>query len=138
MSEPTTSRRSGGRAARQAMRAAHAVDRVTYLTRTMQPYEIVSEEGLATIEANAETILADIGVEIRDYPSALPVFAAAGADVQGTRVRFPRGLCRSIVQASAPAQYTQHARNPENNVEIGGKHTVFAPNYGSPFVHDLD
>ena len=138
MSEPTTSRRSGGRAARQAMRAAHAVDRVTYLTRTMQPYEIVSEEGLATIEANAETILAEIGVEIRDYPSALPVFAAAGADVQGTRVRFPRGLCRNIVQASAPAQYTQHARNPENNVEIGGKHTVFAPNYGSPFVHDLD
>jgi trimethylamine--corrinoid protein Co-methyltransferase len=138
MSEPTTSRRSGGRAARQAMRAAHAVERVTYITRTMQPYEIVSEEGLAIIEDNAEAILSEIGVEIRDYPSALPVFAAAGADVQGTRVRFPRGLCRSIVQASAPAQYTQHARNPENNVEIGGKHTVFAPNYGSPFVHDLD
>ncbi len=138
MSEPTTSRRGGGRAARQAMRAAQSVERVTYLTRTMEPYEIVSEEGLSIIEDNAETILAEIGVEIRDYPSALPVFAAAGAEVNGTRVRFPRGLCRSIVQASAPAQYTQHARNPENNVEIGGKHTVFAPNYGSPFVHDLD
>jgi trimethylamine--corrinoid protein Co-methyltransferase len=120
------------------MRAAQSVERVTYLTRTMEPYEIVSEEGLSIIEDNAETILAEIGVEIRDYPSALPVFAAAGAEVNGTRVRFPRGLCRSIVQASAPAQYTQHARNPENNVEIGGKHTVFAPNYGSPFVHDLD
>ena len=34
--------------------------------------------------------------------------------------------------------YTQHARNPANNVQIGGDATVFAPNYGSPFVHDLD
>lgn len=131
-------RRGGGRAARQAMRAAHAVDRVTYLTRTMKPYEIVSDEGLAIIEENAETILAEIGVEIRDYPSALPIFAAAGAEVSGTRVRFPRGLCRSIVQTSAPRLYTQSARNPMNDVVIGGDHTVFAPNYGSPFVHDLD
>ena len=56
----------------------------------------------------------------------------------GTRVRFPRGLCRQIVQATAPAVYTQHARNPEHNVQIGGDATVFAPNYGSPFAHDLD
>ena len=32
----------------------------------------------------------------------------------------------------------QHARNPAHNVTIGGDATVFAPNYGSPFVHDLD
>ena len=137
MSEPTASRRSGGRAGRQALRASHVADRVAYLTRTMTPFEIVSEEGLAILEHNADTILQEVGVEIRDYPEALPRFAAAGADVQGTRVRFPRGMCREIVQ-QAPAQYTQHARNPLNNVEIGGKHTVFAPNYGSPFVYDID
>jgi len=138
MTEPTTARRSGGRAGRQALRASHAVERAAYLTRSMKPYEIVSDEGLALIEEAAEIILADIGVEIRDYDEALPLFAAAGADVVGTRVRFPRGLCRSIVTATAPAIYTQHARNPINSVQIGGNHTVFAPNYGSPFVHDLD
>ncbi len=42
------------------------------------------------------------------------------------------------MQATAPRQFTQYARNPERNVEIGGMHTVFAPNYGSPFVRDLD
>jgi len=42
------------------------------------------------------------------------------------------------VQASAPAIYTQHGRNGERNVQIGGDATVFAPNYGSPFVHDID
>ena len=64
-------------------------------------------------------------------------FADAGADVDGTRVRFPRGLARKLV-STAPAQYTQHARNPVNSVQVGGDATVFAPNYGSPFVHDLD
>ena len=75
---------------------------------------------------------------MRDYPSALTRFADAGAEVDGNRVRFPRGMCRSIVQASAPATYVQHARNPANSVTIGGDTTVFAPNYGSPFVVDLD
>ena len=109
-----------------------------FLTRTMKPFEIVSEEGLALLEWNADSILEQVGVEIRDYPSALKVFGDAGADVQGTRVRFPRGLCRQIVMATAPATYIQHGRNPERNVQIGGNATVFAPNYGSPFAFDLD
>ena len=40
--------------------------------------------------------------------------------------------------ATAPASYVQHARNPDRSVTIGGDTTVFAPNYGSPFVFDLD
>lgn len=133
-----TGRRSGGRAGRQALRASHVVEAETYLTRTMKPFEIVSDEGLAIIEHNAETILHEVGVEIRDYPSALKVFADAGASVEGTRVHFPRGMCRQIVQASAPREYIQHARNPLKSVRIGGDATVFAPNYGSPFAFDLD
>ena len=71
-------------------------------------------------------------------PEALDILKKGGAEVDGVRVRFPRGLCRSIIQASAPREYTQHARNPANNVQIGGKNTVFVPAYGSPFVFDLD
>ncbi|MBA3605912.1 MAG: trimethylamine methyltransferase family protein, partial [Acidimicrobiia bacterium] len=129
-------RRGGGRAGRQSARVVLA--RQPFLTRTLTPVELVSEEGLELLEDNADTILEEVGVEIRDYPSALERFAAAGADVVGTRARFPRGLCRSIVQASAPHVYTQHARNATNSVQVGGDATVFAPNYGSPFVHDLD
>ena len=105
------------------MRASHVIERVPYLTRTMQPFEIVGEEGLATIEAAADTILEEVGVEIRDYPEALPIFAAGGAHVEGTRVRFPRGMCREIVSKNAPATYVQHARNPANNVVIGANNT---------------
>ena len=61
----------------------------------------------------------------------------AGADVKGDRVHFPRGLPRSLLK-TAPSIYTQHARNPERSVQIGGNATVFAPVYGPPFVRDLD
>ncbi|MGH9133483.1 MAG: trimethylamine methyltransferase family protein [Ilumatobacteraceae bacterium] len=135
---PPTGRRGGGRAGRQSQRAAAVVDRAPFITRRLTPVELVSAEGLELLEHNADTILEEVGVEIRDYPSAVSRFAEAGADVDGTRVRFARGMCRQIVQASAPAVYTQSARNPDHDVQIGGDATVFAPNYGSPFVHDLE
>jgi trimethylamine--corrinoid protein Co-methyltransferase len=130
--------RTGGRAGRQAARLAAQVEHVPYLTRTLQPYEVLDDEGLSIIEHNADTILEEVGVIVRDHPDTVARFAAAGADVDGDLVRFPRGMCRSIVQATAPSTYTQHARNPARSVQIGGDAIVFAPNYGSPFVHDLD
>jgi len=133
-----TGRRGGGREARRTLRAGGVTGAASFLTRATKPFELVSDEGLELLEHNADTILEQIGVEIRDYPSAIERFREAGADVQGTRVRFPRGLCRRIVQSSVPATYTQHGRNPERSVQIGGDATVFVPNYGSPFVHDID
>src|SRR6186713_1030601 len=137
MSE-TRSRRAGGRAARQAARMHAHVERVPFLTRTMAPVEMLSEEGLATIEANADRILQEVGIEFHDAPDALELFTGAGADVAGERVRFPSGLCRSLVQATAPEQFTQVARNRANDAVFGGQGTIFAPAYGSPFVRDLD
>jgi trimethylamine--corrinoid protein Co-methyltransferase len=132
-------RRSGGRAARQAARAAQHAERVPFLTRTLTPFEVLSDEGLETIEHNADTILEEVGVIFRDAPDAVRLLRDAGADVVGDDlVRFPRGMTRKIIQGSAPATFTQHARNPANTVEIGGMHTVLAPAYGSPFVLDMD
>jgi trimethylamine--corrinoid protein Co-methyltransferase len=138
MTDEPRRQRSGGRAARQAARLHRHIERDPFLTRTMAPFEVLGEEGLSLIERNADTILAEVGLEFRGDPVALALLGDAGADVDGERVRFPAGMCRSIVRATAPRQFTQHARNPANSVEIGGQHTVFAPNYGSPFVHDLD
>jgi trimethylamine--corrinoid protein Co-methyltransferase len=132
-------RRTGGRAARQAARAAQHAERVPFLTRTMKPFEVLSEEGLELIERNADTILEEVGIVFRDAPDAVRLLKEAGADVEGEDlVRFPRGMARTIIQASAPSRFTQHARNPANSVEIGGMNTVLAPAYGSPFVLDID
>ncbi len=135
---PARSGRSGGgRSARQAKRSAAAVV-APYLTRTLPPVEVLDEAGLAQIEENAETILSEIGIAFQEFPEALELWRQAGAQVEGELVKFPRGLCRQIVQQNAPASFIQEARNPARNVKIGGNATVFAPNYGSPFVTDLD
>jgi trimethylamine--corrinoid protein Co-methyltransferase len=138
MMDESPRHRAGGRAARQAARLHRHVERVPFLTRTLAPFEVLDEEGLSLIERNADTILEEVGLEFRGDPVALGLLRDAGADVDGELVRFPRGMCRGIVRASAPRQFTQHARNGASSVEIGGPHMVFAPNYGSPFVRDLD
>ena len=131
-------RGGGGRAGRQAARAARGAVTQAYITRTMAPVSVLDEAGLTQIEENAEVILSEVGIQFNDYPSALELLADAGCRVEDEMVYFPKGLAREIVQKNAPAEYTQHARNPERNVQIGGNNTVFAPNYGSPFVTDLD
>jgi trimethylamine--corrinoid protein Co-methyltransferase len=138
MTDTAPRRRAGGREARLAARAHAHVERQPFLTRKLAPFEVLDEEGLSLIEHNADTILQEVGLEFRGDPEALRTLRDAGADVQGERVRFPRGMCRQIVQATAPREFTQLARNAANSVRIGGRHTVLAPNYGSPFVRDLD
>jgi trimethylamine---corrinoid protein Co-methyltransferase len=126
-----------GREARKAARLLRAASSIPYISRNIPPTNLLSEEALVIIEANAETILQEIGIEFRDYPLAHALFKAAGADSKGDRIRFPKGLARSLCK-TAPSTYIQHARNSARNVEIGGNKTVFAPVYGSPFVHDID
>jgi trimethylamine---corrinoid protein Co-methyltransferase len=138
MSDAPRARRTGGRAGRAAVRAAHAVEAVPYITRTLAPFEVLTEEGLSVIEDNAETILERVGIDFKGAPDALALLGAAGAGIEGERVRFPRGMCREVIRASAPSVFVQHARNPAHDVQIGGDATVFAPAYGSPFVRDLD
>ncbi|MGZ4137039.1 MAG: trimethylamine methyltransferase family protein [Actinomycetota bacterium] len=138
MTTEARGRRSGGHAGRQAARMHAVAAKVPFISRTLRPFEVLSEEGLATIEENAETILEQVGIEFRGDEDALRLWKDAGADVDGERVRFPRGMCRRIVQDTAPAEFTQLARNHANDAHIGGTSTVFAPCYGTPFVRDLD
>jgi trimethylamine--corrinoid protein Co-methyltransferase len=130
-------RRGGGGAARRAERTAVRVEFARYIERNIPNLEILNEEALAIIEANAETVLEEIGVNFVENPAALELWRQAGADVQGERVRIPRGLARQLC-ATAPGEFIQHARNPERNVVIGGRNLVLAPVYGPPFVRDLN
>ena len=127
--------RGGGGAARRAERSAVSFETARYIERNIPNFEILTEEALEIIEHNAETVLEEIGVNFVENPSALKLWRDAGADVEGERVRIPRGLARQLC-ATAPSSYTQHARNPERNVVVGGKNLVLAPVYGPPFVRD--
>lgn len=131
-----TRRRGGGRTAR---RVAGDVDQTVsgIFLRRIPAYELLSEEALVALEEQADWILAEIGVDFRGDAEALRLFAAAGCDVAGERVRFPPGLARALCR-TAPAQFTLHAREPRHSVILGGDHLVLMPGYGSPFVTDLD
>ncbi|MBY6157217.1 trimethylamine methyltransferase family protein [Pseudooceanicola nitratireducens] len=129
--------RSGGGAARRAERTAGDFGTAPTIQRKIPNLDLLDEETLSIIEANAETVLEEIGVNFVNNPGALARWKEAGADVQGERVHIPRGLARKLC-ATAPSSFIQHARNPEKNVEIGGKGLVLAPVYGPPFVRDVD
>ena len=135
--EPGRRRSRGGAARRRAARTQATVRTAPVIRRAIPLYEAIGEEGLAVIERNAETVLAETGVNFMDNAAGIARWKAAGAEIEGERLRFPRGMLREII-ASAPERFVQHARNSEKSVEIGGSGTVFAPVYGPPFVRDLE
>lgn len=128
--------RGGGGAARRAERSAVSIETARFIERRIPKLEVLDEEALQIIEANAETVLEEIGVNFVDNRPALELWRQAGAEVQGERVRLPRGLARQLC-ASAPGRFIQVARNPARSVEIGGDALVLAPVYGPPFVRGL-
>jgi trimethylamine--corrinoid protein Co-methyltransferase len=132
------SRRGGGGAgARRAARSGGHQSQLPFIKRNIPIYEVLSEEGLELIESNCETVLEEIGIDFREDAEALALWKNAGADIKGDRVRFPKGLVRSLIK-TAPREFTQFARNPDRHVVIGGKNTVFAPVYGPPFIRNND
>ncbi|MCZ4254916.1 trimethylamine methyltransferase family protein [Sulfitobacter sp. PR48] len=127
--------RGGGGAARRAERTAVSFETARFIERNIPNFEVLNEEALQIIERNADIILEEVGVNFPENPEALQMWRDAGADVRGERVHIPKGLARKLC-ATAPSSFTQHARNPERNVEVGGRNLVLAPVYGPPFVRD--
>ncbi len=142
---PATGRRArGGADARRAARTSTAIKQAGFIRREIKTYEPFSEEQLELIERNAETVLQETGIDIYEDEEVVAMWKAAGADAKVSsndprrfRLRFPKGLVRSLIK-TAPREYVQYARNPANNVTIGGNNTVFAPVYGPPFIRNLD
>ena len=136
MTETSAARRAGGAISGGRAPAPKAA-KYPYIRRKLPVVELLSSEAVEIIEANAETILAEIGIEFRRDPESLRLWREAGADVVGERVRIPRGMARQLLK-TAPAEFELFARNPERNVRFGGDATVFSPVGGPPFVYDLD
>ena len=137
MNDDRKRRSRGGREARRAVRQKVKLEQFPNIIRNVPITNVLSDEGLEIIEFNAEDVLQEVGVDFKDDEEALQMWRDAGADVNGVRVRIPKGLAREIAK-TAPPNFKQVARNPDRSVDIGGKNTVFAPVYGPPFVRDLD
>ena len=124
------------RVSRDRQSAQKGVPASPYVRRTMPFFDVLDEGGLVKLEEQVDWIIQDVGLAFRDDPEALRIWQKAGAKIDGDIVRAPADWVRSLC-TTAPAQFTQLARNRDRSVVIGGTNQVFAPIYGAPFVRDL-
>lgn len=103
----------------------------------LPPLNLLEPEAEEKIHQASMRLLRERGVLIVDYPAALETFRDNGARVEGTTVTIDEETLLHFV-SQAPAGFTLLARNPANNLPVGGVHSIFAPVYGPPFVSDLD
>ena len=134
--QATATVRAGGRAARRTMREASDFSMLPGLTRNLPLCEVMDEEKVHLIDDASMSILENVGIIFRDE-IALADWRAVGADVRGEVVHLDRGLVRELIK-TIPADFTYHARNPKRNVKLGGKHSIFVPMTGAPYLRDLD
>jgi len=99
--------------------------------------QVLSKDGIEAIHRASMRLLSEIGILIVDYPPAEETFRASGAKVDNHLVKIDEDTVMHFVRQT-PATFTQLARNPANNLPIGGRNMVFAPVYGPPFVGTLE
>lgn len=100
------------------------------------PYDFLSKEQLQLVHDKSMQILEEGGIAFY-YKEATEILRAHGVKVKDDIAYFDRELVREYI-AKAPAQFKWSARNPENDVIIGGNHVCFAPVAGPPFVIDRE
>ncbi|MFN4141568.1 trimethylamine methyltransferase family protein [Aestuariivirga sp.] len=134
---PRRSRREGGgrRGGGGGQAAVPQVPR-RKLRRAFPPMEIVSVDELEAIHHASLKVLCDIGMDFT-LPEARDMLKAAGASVAGERVRFDPAMIEELV-SHAPSRFTFHARNPENDLEIGGDAICFGTVASPPNSADMD
>src|SRR5579864_334461 len=100
----------------------------------MPRYEIFSADAIGVLDRGWRRIVSEIGVQFAK-PEAVELFAKAGQRVDGDVVFLdPEFVLEQV--GNAPREFDVQARNPANNVHIGGNHMVFSAVYGCPFVRE--
>jgi trimethylamine---corrinoid protein Co-methyltransferase len=140
--EPARARRSGGRAARVALRAAP-------LSEDMRPvrpgmpggqYRPISDAGVQKIHQSALEALEVIGLADAP-PSGVEILTGAGAILgDDGRIRFPRALVEDMLNVAA-RNITLHARDPKFDMHLSGTNVHFgtagaAVHIVDPVTHD--
>ena len=119
------SRRSGGRDARHALRAAGVRGQAVQPGMPGGAYKPLSERDIQRICDTAMDLLENIGIgdpipEILHY--ALPGGCTLGED---NRLRFPRALVEDLINVSAK-EYVCYAPDPRHDLDISGQKVYFS------------
>jgi trimethylamine--corrinoid protein Co-methyltransferase len=130
-------RRSGGRAARVALRSAPLAENVRPVRAGLSggQYKPLSEADVARIHESALDALEQIGLS-QAPPSGVEVMTNAGA-IQGDdgRLRFPRALVEDML-AKAARNITLHGREEKHDLYLSGSRVHFGT--AGAAVHIVD
>ncbi len=134
-----SSRRSGGRAARRAMRAAPLAKDLRPVRPGMSggTYKPLSDADIKRINNAALDALEHIG--LADAPqSGIDYMTAAGAELGSDgRLRYSRALIEDTI-ARAPRELTLHARDPAHDMEISGTRVYYGTAGAAVHMVDVD
>jgi len=103
-------------------------------SRNLRPLEILSNEQVEAIHRGTLDVLEHTGVTV-EHKRALELFADHGCTVnfQEKRVRIPGYVVEECLR-KCPSSFTLKARDPENDLRIGGSTLYFAESVGSRIV----
>ncbi|MBL8290197.1 MAG: trimethylamine methyltransferase family protein [Bryobacterales bacterium] len=130
------SRSAEGRSRRAGRPVAAGPAQKCRIDYELPVYDMLSDAVVERLHGASMRILSEFGIAFLDDESR-SILSNHGAKVDGELVYFDPDLIREYV-GKAPAEFTQLARNPENNIAIGGKAVNFAPVYGPPYVLDAE
>ncbi len=127
----TRKRRGGGRAGAAARRGAAVIEQMPWNppTNIDKPIEPLGPEGIEAVHEGAMRILEEIGIEFYNQ-EAIGILRKAGCTISGDNVRMDRDFVMEMV-GKAPSKFTITPRNPEHQIEIGGR-TILFGNVSSP------
>src|SRR6188472_1398279 len=113
-----------------------AQEEIAMFQNKMPRYDVLSEDALSKLDGGWRRLVTEIGVEFLS-DRALDLFRAAGQRVEDKTVFLDPDFVLEQV-AKAPREFDVQARNPANNVHIGGDSMAFGAVYGPPFVRQGD
>ena len=106
-------------------------------TRKFKPLEILTKEEVEAIHRGTLDVLETTGVRV-EHDRALKLFADHGCkvDFDKKRVRIPGYLVEDCLR-KCPSSFTVKARDPKNDLRIGGNNLYFMSGCGLNTI-DLD
>ena len=130
------SRREGGRRSSGTTTSTIPQQAKHVARRRFPATEIISADEVESIHRASLRVLSEIGMDVT-LPEARELMKKHGAQVDGERVRFDPAAIEELV-SHAPSSFTFHARNPDNNIHIGGDAIVFGTVASPPNASDMD
>ncbi|HLA42186.1 MAG TPA: trimethylamine methyltransferase family protein, partial [Aggregatilineales bacterium] len=128
-------RREQRRAARQ--QEQHIVKDIVQPVNHLPLFDLLDAAGVQRVHDTSMEILSEVGIAFYDDES-VAILREHGVHVDENQIAyFDESTVMEYVK-KAPSQFTQLARNPNNNLIVGGQHVIFAPVYGPPFLWEMN